>query len=414
MIKNNKFIKNSISLYAMTAAKLIFPLLTLPYLTRVLSVDVYGSVAYVKSLMSYFQVIVDFGFMLSGTKEIAENVNDENRIGVIVGEITLARLMIALICFGVLSVMIITMPILRPIGLYTCISFLVVVLSIFLQDYFFRGIEKMEIISFRYVLMRGISTIFTFVFVKNNNDILWIPILDSIASIIAIAFVYRVIKHMDIPIKMCGIKRILIEIKISFLYFVSNMATTIFGAFNTVMVGTILNSSDVAFWSVCMQLIGAVQALYTPITDSIYPQMIKTKNYNFIKRVELIFLPILLGGCLFTFFMSDWILYIVAGEKYQMAARTLRFLVPVLFLSFFSMLLGWPTLGAIGKAQKVMFTTVAAAIFQVVGLLLLMISNKFDLLTIASLRSLTELVLAGARKIYCEKYKREFWNGENG
>lgn len=78
---------------------MIFPLLTLPYLTRVLSVDVYGSVAYVKSLMSYFQVIVDFGFMLSGTKEIAENVNDENRIGVIVGEITLARLMIALDLF---------------------------------------------------------------------------------------------------------------------------------------------------------------------------------------------------------------------------------------------------------------------------------------------------------------------------
>ncbi len=58
-MKNSKLIKNSIALYSMTIAKLIFPLLTLPYLTRILSVEVYGKVAYVKSLMSYFQVVVD-------------------------------------------------------------------------------------------------------------------------------------------------------------------------------------------------------------------------------------------------------------------------------------------------------------------------------------------------------------------
>ena len=413
-MKNSKLIKNSIALYSMTIAKLIFPLLTLPYLTRILSVEVYGKVAYVKSLMSYFQVVVDFGFMLSGTKEIAENINDKKKVGYITGEIAFARLIIALMCFVTLLVVSFTLPILKTFKTFTYLSFLVVVLSIFLFDYFFRGIEKMEIISLRYVLMRGISTITTFIVIKNDKDVLWIPVLDIIASIIAIILVYKVLYRMQMQIKIRTIKYIFNEIKVSFLYFVSNMATTIFGAFNTIMIGTILNSSEVAFWSVCMQLIGAVQALYTPITDSIYPQMIKTKNYNFIKRVELFFLPFLLIGCLFTFFMSGWILHIVAGEKYQMAAETLKYLVSVLFFSFFAMLLGWPTLGAIGKAKEVMITTVTAAAFQVLGLLLLVVSNRFNLITIAILRSVTEFVLAVTRKIYCEKYRNEFWNGENG
>ena len=53
---------------AMNIAKMLFPLLTLPYLTRVLSTDCYGSVVYVKSVTTYLQLLVDFGFVLSATK----------------------------------------------------------------------------------------------------------------------------------------------------------------------------------------------------------------------------------------------------------------------------------------------------------------------------------------------------------
>ena len=63
-------LKNIIMLYGLSIAKIVFPLLTLPYLTRVLSVDTYGVVSYVKTIMTYMQIFVDFGFILSGTKDI--------------------------------------------------------------------------------------------------------------------------------------------------------------------------------------------------------------------------------------------------------------------------------------------------------------------------------------------------------
>ena len=72
----NKLVINTAMLYLMNIAKLIFPFVTLPYLTRVLSVDGYAMVSYVKSVMQYMQLTVDFGFMLSATTAIVAAKED--------------------------------------------------------------------------------------------------------------------------------------------------------------------------------------------------------------------------------------------------------------------------------------------------------------------------------------------------
>ena len=79
--------KNSAMLMAMNIAKMLFPLMTLPYLTRVLSTDCYGSVVYVKSVMTYMQLAVDFGFVLSATKSIVYARGDMAAQEKIVGDV---------------------------------------------------------------------------------------------------------------------------------------------------------------------------------------------------------------------------------------------------------------------------------------------------------------------------------------
>ena len=78
MAKNNKIIKNTTWLMIFYIAKMVFPFITLPYLTRILSTNTYGTVAYVKTVMTYMQIIVDFGFVLSATKDIVKVRNDKN------------------------------------------------------------------------------------------------------------------------------------------------------------------------------------------------------------------------------------------------------------------------------------------------------------------------------------------------
>ena len=131
-------------LYGMSIAKIVFPLLTLPYLTRVLSVESYGVVSYVKAVMQYMQIAVDFGFMLSGTKDIVNAKADQRKIGKGSGDILLARILLAATAFVALLGMIAVIPLLRANIEYTLLAFVTVFLSVFLFDYFFQGIEKMQ------------------------------------------------------------------------------------------------------------------------------------------------------------------------------------------------------------------------------------------------------------------------------
>lgn len=401
-------LKNLIMLYGLSFAKLIFPMLTLPYLTRVLSTESYGVVAYVKSIMQYMQIVVDFGFLLSGTKDIVAVRSDRKELGRVTGEVLGARVLLVLLAFSVLLLMTAFIPILRANRVYTLLAFVSVFLSIFLFEYLFRGLEKMHVITLRYIIMRSISTVLTFAFVKGNDDILLIPVLDIIGSLASVGLVAIEIKKLKIKIVCTSIRASIKKLFESAVYFASNMATTAFGALNTLLIGIFLPPSEVAYWSVSMQLISAVQTMYNPIADGIYPEMIKAKSMALIKRVFKIFMPIVVLGCVFTIAIAEYVLVIVGGVQYAAATTVFRLLVPILLFSFPSIMLGWPTLGGIGKAKEVTTSTIVTAIFQVAGLVLLGIMGQFTLVTLAVLRSVTECVLLGTRLRYVIKFQGEF------
>lgn len=395
-------------LYGMSIAKIVFPLLTLPYLTRVLSVESYGVVSYVKAVMQYMQLVVDFGFMLSGTKDIVNAKNDHEKLEKEVGDILLARVLLAA-AFVALLGMIAVIPLLRANIGYTLLAFVTVFLSVFLFDYFFRGIEKMQVITLRFVAMRGIATALTFIFVHSDKDILFVPLLDAVGSLVAVILVFVELKKENIKIHFSSVSTAWKKLKNSFVYFASNMATTAFGALNTLLIGAFLPATEVAYWSVCMQLIGAVQTMYTPITDGIYPEMIKTKSWKFIKRLLMIFMPIVFAGSAFSIAVAPYVLQIVGGEQYVAATSLFRALVPVLIFSFPGIVLGWPTLGALDKAAQVTKTTILSAVVQVASLLLLIATGHFTVMWIAVFRCVTELVLMASRGWYCWKYRKEFY-----
>lgn len=401
-------IKNIIMLYGLSIAKIIFPLITLPYLTRVLSVDTYGTVSYVKTIMTYLQLTVDFGFMLSGTKDIVKTEQDGGDVGKIAGDILLARIILGVIALLILCGMIITLPILRESIVYTLLSYLPVFLSVFLFEFIFRGLEEMHVVTLIFVIMKGIAAVLTFILVHCDSQILWIPILDAIGTFCATLLVAYEIRKRKIKIVITSLHKSIKKLIESAVYFVSDMATTAFGALNTILIGAFLSKTDVAYWSLCITMTSAVQAMYSPINSGIYPDMVKTRNFNMIKKTLKLFMPIVFVGCIFTFFIAKYALLVIGGKQYTEAANLLRALIPVLLFSFPSMLLGWPTLGAIGKAKEVTFTTVMTAVLQVVGLIILVPLHQFGLIQIALLRGATELFMMISRASVCWKYRGEF------
>ena len=405
---SKKLAKNTTALYIMNITKIALPLFTLPYLTRVLSKDCYGVVAYVKAVMQYMQIVVDFGFLLSATKDIVKVQKDKDAISKVVGDTLMAKLMLVFSAFVLLLIMIINIPMLRANVIYTIMSFVVVALTCFLMDFLFRGLEEMQVITFRYVIMRTIATVFTFVFVRSDSDMMWIPCLDIIGSVVAIVLVFVEMKKRGIYIKITGLKNAISKLKDSAVFFLSNMASTTFTALNTLMIGLFINTNQVAEWSVCMQIVSAVQSMYSPITDGIYPYMVKTKDWKLINKTAKIFMTLITLGCIFTFFVAKIVLFIVGGQKYVNAALLLRAFIPLLFFSFPAMLFGWPALGAIGKSKKTTFTTVLTAIIQIIGMIVLLLIGEFNVIALALWRGITESILFVSRYRYCKKFRNEF------
>ncbi|MBU5430650.1 oligosaccharide flippase family protein [Kineothrix sp. MSJ-39] len=400
--------KNAFMLYLMNIAKMVFPLATLPYLTRVLSVDYYGVVAYVKAVMQYIQLVLMFGFTLSATKDIVNANGNKEKIGNITADVLLAKGLLASGAAIFLVIFTAYVPLLNRNIFYTILSFINIVITEMLADFMFRGMDKMEVITVRFVVAKTISTICTFLFIKSDTNYLLIPIFDIIGSVVALILVIIEIKRLDIKLRCTGIKSSLSMLKESAVYFVSDMATTAFGALNTLLIGICIDTVQVAYWSLCIQLVGAVQSMYTPITNGIYPTMIRTKSLKFIKKVSIIFMPLVVAGCLFCLVFAKYILLIVGGKQYLAAVPVFRALIPVMLFSFPGMLFGWPTLGPIGKQKQTTLTTIITAVVQVVGLGVLIITGKFSLLCIAILRGCTECLMMILRLIICFKYKNDF------
>lgn len=409
MKSDNKIvIQNTAMLYIMNIAKMILPLVTLPYLTRVLSVSSYAVVTYVKSCMVYMQLIVDFGFLLSATKEIITYKSDREKLSRIVGDTVAAKLMLSAVSFCVMLVMTFTIDILEENKLFSLLSFGVVFLSAFIPDFLFRGLEKMHIITVRYMVSKLVSTGLTFVFVRSEKDILWIPVLDILSSFIAILMTVFEMKKLKISFHFTGIGSCFRQIRTSAVYFLSDIATTAFSALNTLLIGMFIMRDQVAYWSVALQLITAAQNLYSPIMNGIYPRMLETKDFSMIRKILKIFMPLICIAVLFCLIFAKPIILIINGEKYLDAIPVFRALLPLLILSFPSMIFGWPSLGAINRAKETTKTTVSTAIAQIIGILILIAVNQFTILNLALLRCITEGILLFLRYRYCRIYRNEF------
>ena len=410
MSKSNRIVQNTAMLYIMNIAKLIFPLLTQAYLARVLSAEGgFAVYTYVRSsVMTYVQLVIDFGFLLSATRAIAQVREDREQVGRIVGHVMVGKGFLSLAALAVLAVLSLFIPLLGSNPVYTALSFVQAVTTIFLVDFLFHGLERMHVITIRYFITRVITVALTFLLIRDDGDLLLIPLLEIIGNLAAIVWVWRDIRRSGIPVRFRSWKESWAMLRDSFVYFLSDIASTAFGALNTLIIGIVMSERDVSVWGIAMTFVSAVQMMYTPITNSIYPHMVREKSLGVIKKVLMIFLPLVAVGCVIVWFGAELLVLILAGRDLLDAAPLLRWLIPLLFISFLAAVFGWPVLGAIGKSKETTITTITAAAVQVLGLAALLAVNRFNFFNLAMLRAGTDLLLTAHRMWYCWKYRGEF------
>ena len=437
--------KNTFWLVIFQLAKMIFPFLILPVLTRHLSVEVYGDLTYVKTIMNFLQIFVDFGFMLSATKELAkinqQKLNTQKTIqeattqGSTTQEATtqgsttqesttqeppnekfeqvitntlFARILLGLTGLFITLILCIFIPILHRNLLFTLLSYLAVFLSIFLFDFLFRGLEIIHIMTIRFILMKTVSTLLTIFFVKQDNQLLYIPLFDIFSSILAILLVLFELKKLGLKFQRPNLKASLASLKTSFIYFLSDISATAFNAISTIIIGLVFSSSEVAFFGLSIQIIGAIQSLLGQLSSGIYPEMVRQKSYKFVSRIFRKTFIYVLIFTLAVILLSPLGLQILAGNKYLTAIPVIQILAITIFFSYCNTLLGWPTLGVINHQAEVTTSTVASTIFNLAALLALLFLDQLSLVFVAIIRVITEFILFLIRFHYFRKFRQEF------
>lgn len=404
MIKLSQVKKNTFWLAIFQLAKMVFPFLILPILTRRLSVETYGNLTFIKTVMNFLQIFLDFGFMLSATKEIAKIKNDTNKIQQIMADTLLARLLLGGIGFLLIIILSFFFPILGHNFLFTITSYLTVFLSIFLFDFLFRGLEIIHVMAIRFIIMKTISFLLTIFFVRQDHQIILIPLFDILSSVIAIILVAFELQKRSFRLIRPKLKSSIYSLKISLIYFLSDVSATAFNAISTIIIGLVFSSTEVALFGVSIQIIGAIQALLGQLSSGIYPIMVRQKSRKFIQQIFQKTIPLVFLFTGLIIILLPLALQVLAGDKYASAHPIIQILAITIFFSFINTLLGWPTLGVINQQNKVTLSTIISTVFNLISLILLYLSSNLNLYSVAITRVITEIILFCIRLYYYKKY----------
>ncbi|WP_155010341.1 flippase [Priestia megaterium] len=284
-IKNRLFI-NIISLVILQGSNYIFPLVTFPYLVRMLGTNNYGVLVFCIAIMQFLNIIVDYGFNLSGTREISINKYIKNKVNEIYNVIMTIKIILTVLIGIIYFICIEGLPFFHENKVAFLLSYLILVGNTLFPIWLYQGLEKMKYITYINIVVKILVTVLIFVFVKGENDIniavFFQTLYYIIPGVISLFFVkrkfqiqYRFI--MDIEI----IKRELLKGKYVFL---TNLWINFYSQGPLIILGFISGNNATGNYGIGQKIMVAFYGLTQPVIQAIYPyicEMYGNKKENF-------------------------------------------------------------------------------------------------------------------------------------
>lgn len=383
----------------------VFPLITVPYLYRVLGVELYGLVSFSAAFMVYFTILTDFGFNLSAVREISVNRDSKEKVEEIFNSVSSSRILLCICSLLILLVILFTInPFSEEKQLYL-LSFTIVFGNAIFPIWFFQGLEKMKYITIINIVARTVSILPIFFVVKNESDYLFVPIFYGLGSVISGIVSLIVIHHkFKIRFYIPKISSIVNSLKDSATYFLSRLSLSLYTATNTFLIGLILGNTAVGYYAAADKLYQGYSGLLAPITQAIYPYMAKNKDLKLWKKITKLVSVSNGVVAVVVAWLATEILLIVYGEIQQDIVNVFRILTLTTIITFPSILSGYPLLAAWGHPKFVNSSVMVASIVHITGLSVLVFSKQLSLVSVACMVMISECVVYGVRIWGYKKY----------
>lgn len=355
---DRKILKNIISLIGIQGVNYIIPLITLPYLVRILQPAGYGSLGFSLAIIQYFTILTDYGFNLSVTQKIAINRDDKTFISKTFWSVISCKLLLGVGGGVVLFLMILINDDMYNLRWILIASYITVFGSAIFPVWLFQGKETMGWIALSNITARLTTIPLIFALVKQPEDA-WMAggitgMTSILAGCIALFLIWKNRWVYWIKPDWGTIKK---EYQEGWHVFISNAAISLYTTSTTVILGFIAGPVAVGYFVAADKLRQAAQGLISPVSQSFFPRvnsaMAKDHRLGFsVVRKLLVILSIIgMSASAFLFIFSEDLIRIVYGVNYEPAVTVLRVISFIPIIICLSNVFGIQVLLVLGKKK---------------------------------------------------------------
>lgn len=340
-------VKNISSLFSIQIANYIIPLITVPYLLKVLGVEGFGYLSLCIAINQYFLLFVNYGFNFSATSYAAKNRANTIAISDIFWNVLVIRLSIAtfgLIFIFTLAIFFNKVADFLPVLVSGYVS---IIGSALFQQWLFQSKEELGLISTLRVSFQLLSLPLLFLFVKNSYDIWQAALIMNIPVLfVAIISIFMIFKRRWVVWSKPSAKGVEKEIRAGWQLFLSTASISLYTTTVTVILGFFCGEKSVGYFSAADKLIKSLVGLYAPIFNSFYPRInsaisINKKNAVYIiKKLTIIMSGVSVSIVIGVLAFSGLIVDFLFGSDFDVTKKLLYLMSPLPILICFSNIFG--------------------------------------------------------------------------
>lgn len=327
MGKKNKFglLSNIASLGIVQIANYVFPLISLPIISRIIGPDKFGVINYASTFIAYFILLVSYGFDLTATRRIAQNPDDKELRDKVFSEVLIAKLYLFLISI------IIFLPCLSFIGplksekSVAIFSFLTVISFVFTQNWLFQAMQNLKRVAILNFIGKFIFTLFVLLIVRQKADYVWQPLIIGLSQIlVSLLSMKWAIKTYDLTIKKVSSSRIWELLKEERTVFFSMVVISLYTTTNTVVLGLMRNTTEVGYYTAASRLMDVANTVINiPLAQALFPFIGKAFGKDnqigvaTVQRITPIICIFTLISCLGMFALGPLVLKMFYGNAFE-------------------------------------------------------------------------------------------------
>lgn len=314
---------NFISLSLLKVASFVFPLITLPYLTKVIGADRFGAIAFAAAIMVFIETITDWGFNYTATRDVAQNRDNKSIVSQIFSEVTCAKLLLMAICFLLLLVCIELIPALSNYKLLLILTFLYIPGHILFPEWLFQAYEKMKYITILNIISKLIFTLLIFVVIEEKDDYIYQPLLIACGYFVSGIFAFKIIfKTFKLKLILPTFECVRNRIKLSTDMFLSLLLPNLYTNFSTILLKSYYGDTATGIYSGGQKFQSIIDQLTQTLSRTFFPFLSRNKNKHYLYvRISLV---ISLCACLLMYFGADLFVRLFLTSEFKEAVLVIK------------------------------------------------------------------------------------------